>query len=201
MSKAVKWILVLIILGGAAFLGYRYFFQDNASEEVVEEDTQEDVIVDLDDEPMDDLPDDTLVDPVEPVDTPEDETPAQDMDVEVGDTISGATAAQAAAIQSYGCSTESGVFTFEWSTSSNSGETPAVSSGTSGTDIVVTFDSLSNDRVATLSNASSLCGTKPVVSATREGEKSTYLFKDYSAKQFELSADKANKKVYLKITL
>ncbi|WKZ30819.1 MAG: hypothetical protein QY318_03140 [Candidatus Dojkabacteria bacterium] len=204
MSNALKWIIIILLLGGGAFLAYRYVMQEPTEDTTTEEDADDDseIIVDIDNEDTEEdvTEEETVVE--EPDTTPEEEAPVEeDEDVVVGDTLEGATAAENASIQSYTCGTASGVFTFEWTTSSSSGETPAASAGTSGTDIVVTFDSLASDRVAVLANASSLCGTRPVVSATQDGQKSMYYFKEYSSKQFELSSDAANNKVYLKITL
>lgn len=206
MSNALKWVLLLVVLGGASYLGYVYFIQEPKDEATVEEETDDEIIVDID-ENLDDDTDTSADEDVDEVieEETEDETtlPEEEEDDEpvVGNSLPGATAADNARVASYGCSTTGGVFTFEWTTNSNTGDTPAVSSATVGSDIVVTFSSLSRDEIPGLSNASSLCGTKPVVSATREGEVSTYKFLEYSAKSFELSADKANNKVYLKITL
>lgn len=203
MSNALKWVLLLVVLGGASYLGYVYFIQEPKEEATVEEEADDEIIVDIDENLNNDI--DTSVDEDEVIEEETEETtlPEEEEGDEpiVGNSLPGATAADNARVASYGCSTTGGVFTFEWTTNSNTGDTPAVSSATVGTDIVVTFSSLSRDEIPGLSNASSLCGTKPVVSATREGEVSTYKFLEYSAKSFELSADKANNKVYLKITL
>lgn len=203
MSNALKWVLLLVVLGGASYLGYVYFIQEPKEEATVEEEADDEIIVDIDENLNNEI--DTSVDEDEVIEEETEETtlPEEEEGDEpiVGNSLPGATAADNARVASYGCSTTGGVFTFEWTTNSNTGDTPAVSSATVGTDIVVTFSSLSRDEIPGLSNASSLCGTKPVVSATREGEVSTYKFLEYSAKSFELSADKANNKVYLKITL
>jgi hypothetical protein len=206
-----KFILIMLLIATPFFLA-----GCTHSEEEEDTTTDDPAIIDLSDDSGDTAQDDTTdADEDTTVDTEEDttdsETPTEDdsMDEDMPEAddseeteddqemsssqIGTATAADKTTIDRYECSSPGGDFVFNWQTSSDSDEAPVVSAEVSenGEDVLVTFESLSNDGAANyaIDNGTddTMCGNDTIVKVAREGEASVYTFEDLADRDYNLS--------------